>query len=499
MDRRTLELATVQEITTDIIHGCGTGVTLPEWFLAEFPHRKLRGNLESTREFRQADLSDYQRSLIRRCSFVVKPVVFGRFLRMRRQSLDRVLKLNPQSKTGRRPLVDTEGAKEIHARVSQAERNKTSMTKHKTLQLVSSAVEQTARRIARSMSASPSSKMLREQAARVGVRFLTGQSTTQARWKEGRDIRNMATMAAINSVYGQVPMEMLGNMDATTFAINWEEASVLATVRPLAPRQPKASGPRTKDEIHKQPLTRKTSNVLGVFVKVFVLMAASGHVSLTFLVEDGTLGPLDFVHFPVVGLAINNDPSASLELCFCATRQGNDSFFSFLFASVIPSFVAKVRVLAPAESASAPFYLIIDGEARQSAILQSDAMRGILSGGGVVVVKGPASCSGQCGNPADMGNLFKAWKAVLGGAGTTLDDTDLGLSERLASAITAPGSGLGFPADKRRKIVAGLVRVVKAGAAITNVPRVVREGFYMLGLLPVSARRTLQCCSGDYT
>jgi len=479
--------------------GIGTGLTLPEWFLAEFPPRELRGKFESLWEIRVADLDDRQRRLIRDCAVLVQPMVLRNYLRMKRQSLDHILKGAPSPQVGRRPLMDAQAAREINARVSQAEQEKTAMTKQETLQLVRSAVEETARRDERSLSASPSIKMLREQAARVGVRFIKGQSTTQARWKAGRDLRNMATMAAMNSLYGQVPMEMLGNLDATTFEINWNEASVLATVVPLAPRRPRSFSPcpRVKTQIH--PLTRVTTNVLGIFVKVFVVLAASGHVNLTFLMEDSSLGPSDLVHFPVVGLSINGDPSASSELCFCSTRQGNDAFFSFLFATAVPSFVAKVRVLAPSDSASAPFYLIIDGEATQSAILQTDAVRGILSGAGVVVVKGPASCSGQCGNPADMGNLFKAWKAVLGGAGTTLDDTDPGLSERLASAITAPGSGLAIPADKRRKIIAGLVRVVKAGTAITNVPRVVREGFYMLGLLPVDAKRTLQCCNGIYT
>ena len=59
----------------------------------------------------------------------------------------------------------------------------------------------------------PSAKVLRESAALAGIKFHKGQKTTPARRREDRDLRNMATMAAVNSLYGDVPMQLMGNVD----------------------------------------------------------------------------------------------------------------------------------------------------------------------------------------------------------------------------------------------------------------------------------------------
>ena len=65
-----------------------------------------------------------------------------------------------------------------------------------------------------SESIQPSAKVPRENAALAGIKFRKGQKTTPARGREGRDLRNMATMAAANSLYGDVPMQLMGNVDA---------------------------------------------------------------------------------------------------------------------------------------------------------------------------------------------------------------------------------------------------------------------------------------------
>lgn len=56
------------------------------------------------------------------------------------------------------------------------------------------------------------------------------------------------------------------------------------------------------------------------------------------------------------------------------------------------------------------FVLMIDGENIHSKVLQDPQVLNTLLDNNVVVIKGPASGSGTCGNPANMGNLLISQK-----------------------------------------------------------------------------------------
>ena len=472
---------------------------LPPEFFAAFPPLHLREKSVSKRAYSVRDLSEDQRSLLRALKENVLPRVMREYLRMDRRAFNRVLEGKHSATMGRPPCLDAPAVAEVREQVINAKAEKKAMTKHETLDVMASLSRDTAARRNVPLAAAPSAKLLCKNAARARIKFGKGQKTTTARWREGRDLRNMATMAAANSLYGDVPMQLMGNVDATAFVVDFDEERLLAYVEDAKPSKSKGKKKAPVAKKQAQALTRVGPAVLGVYVKVFTLMSASGYVSTTFLMDDPSLGPEAFVHFPVQGLSMSIDPKSSSEMCFCFTRQGNLAFFSFLFGTVVPSFEESMRQLAPKGSRAAPFYLIIDGEETQSAVMQSDTLRTMLDFGKVVVVKGPASCSGQCGNPADMGNFFKAWKSSMRGAIVSLDNTDEGLTERLQEAMADPTQGLKLAAARIRKITSSLVRIVKSGAHVADIPRVIREGFSFLGLYPLDVSRTLQCCSGNYS
>ena len=127
--------------------------------------------------------------------------------------------------------MDDAAAQEIREKVTQANHDKTSLNQWETLQLVRNAMEDSALHHGHPLSGVPSKKTLKKKADEIGLTFREGQTTTPARWKEGRDLRNMATMAALNAVWGNVPADLLGNLDATTFQVDWKEASHLTKLK----------------------------------------------------------------------------------------------------------------------------------------------------------------------------------------------------------------------------------------------------------------------------
>jgi len=59
-----------------------------------------------------------------------------------------------------------------------------------------------------------------------------GQSMTNARHKEMKDLRNMVSMAIMNEAYAKFkPPQMIGNFDATQFIISGSNEEMFVTIK----------------------------------------------------------------------------------------------------------------------------------------------------------------------------------------------------------------------------------------------------------------------------
>ena len=291
-------------------------------------------------------------------------------------------------------------------------------------------------------------------------------------------------MAALLNIYKDNPPELLGNLDATQVSIEFNSIEELATTG------------ESKEK--KKPLTRTGTNRLGVSIKQFTLVSASGHISLTLLLSEPTLGEDDFVHFPVPGLSLSiGDPSFTTEVCFCKTRTGTRSFFEYLFTTVVINFVSRVRELAPSSSREKPYFLIIDGEAIQSEVLQRQTVLDFFVSNNIQIGKGPASTSGACGNPLDMGNFFKSQKTLAGSSADILDQFPA-LQERILDCIkthSTSGKLSTMGSERKSKATEAIIRTIKSCDDLHNIPSIVRRGFNLLGVYPHDPLTTLNCCA----
>lgn len=163
-------------------------------------------------------------------------------------------------------------------------------------------------------------------AARAATEFRKGQTTTDARWVAGRDLRNIISMAAILYLYKDNYNTLVANMDATQFVVDFGIDSDVATVKDPPPAS--ISNAQLPPLVNKPPpLTVKGSPSLRVMIKQYTIMAASGHLCTTYLLADPNLEANHFIHFASDRLSIGNtSPMFPVEVCFCSTRSGNTAF-----------------------------------------------------------------------------------------------------------------------------------------------------------------------------
>ena len=159
--------------------------------------------------------------------------------------------------------------------------------------------------------------------------FERGQTTTEPRRREGRDIRNYVTTAVMNECYAKnKPPHMLGNMDFTTFGVQYVNSELLATIK----------------EEGDDPVTYCESSTLGLFIKWLYLLTAAGTVAPdVFLLADPSMkdGELGWVMIP--GLSHLHSVDAKGYLCFCKSRAGYDAFYEWFMTMVVPDFVKGNR------------------------------------------------------------------------------------------------------------------------------------------------------------
>ena len=428
-------------------------------------------------------MTQEQRQLVQAASKTVKTTTLRTFLRMDYGTFKDTIRRN--SKMGRPSHISSDGLSRVHEAVTEAENSKKSLTRKEVYDLLTEEAATEAKGKNRPVPDPVQfSDQLCKLAKKAGIEFRKGQATTVARWFAERDIRNMVSMVSLLHIYKGNPPELLGNLDATQVSIEFNSAAELAT-----------TGASKDNGI---PLSRVGTNKLGVSIKQFTLVSASGHISLTLLLSEPTLGEDDFVHFPVPGLSLSiGDPSFTTEVCFCKTRTGTRSFFEYMFMTVVIDFVTKVRALAPTASREFPFLLIIDGEAIQSEVLQRQNVLDILVNNNIQIGKGPASTSGACGNPLDMGNFFKSQKTLARSA-TDIMGQYPALKERILDCIkihSTSGKLSTMGSERKSKAAEALIRTVKSCDDLHNIPSIISKGFKLLGLYPYNPQTTINCCA----
>lgn len=386
---------------------------------------------------------------------------------------------------GRPKSISEEGQQRIYQAVERAEMEQQALTSSDVLELLKTEIKATCEATGKKP---PSAFSIEKNKARymklAGVFENVGQVTTEARWVAGRDVRNMVTMASMLYLFKDNPPQLFANLDSTRHHVTFDNNEKLVT-----------TGKCRKENL---PLTKTGVCSLGVATKQYTLISASGHNSLTYLLSDNSLNDEDFFHFTVSGLAISSaDPIFPTEICLCKSKSGNKKFFEYLFTVVVVKFADESRQLVSSKQQSLPFLLLLDGEAIQSEVLQQPHVLRILVEHNITVGKGPASTSGSCGNPADMGNFFKSQKTLLKAA-PLIDSEYDGPMERLMTKMNECDEKLRkIPKEKKQTMAAAVARVVVSSRKILNPSSTISQGFSLLGLHPHNILVTLQCCKQD--
>jgi hypothetical protein len=296
-----------------------------------------------------------------------------------------------------------------------------------------------------------------------------GQTTTKARQREAKDIRNFVTTGVMNECYAKdKPPHLLGNMDATQFGVQFVNNQLLVSIK------------GEKDD----PLTFAEDSTLGLFIKWIYLLNASGYTGESvFLLADDSMTEDECNIHRVIGLTNNSDASAIGYMCFCRTRAGNLAFFKWYFLKIIVPFVQNCRqhILSGESEKLDAFFLVIDGEDIQAAILLDDEVREVFKDNFIDVGKGAASCSGVCGNAADLSNLFKSAKKTLKHDKKTrnLDETNKPLEQRIVNILAQEQPNIS--SAKRKLMAVGLVRVSRALSRVMN-HTITLHGFDRIGV-----------------
>src|SRR5205085_1657886 len=145
-------------------------------------------------------------------------------------------------------------------------------------------------------------------------------------------------------------------------------------------------------------------------------------------------------------------------------------------------FVENMRELC--EQPDGAFYLVTDGEPVQMAPLDDPALLARLNEARIDVGKGPASCSGVCGNALDVSDTFKAVKGRLRkshAADMSMPTADI-LEQRVYKLLQPLLSE-----DKplwRKKAARSIMHII-AMESLSLKPSTIQNGFRRIGMIPV--------------
>jgi hypothetical protein len=149
-----------------------------------------------------------------------------------------------------------------------------------------------------------------------------GQTTTKARYRESKDIRNFVSMGVMNEAYALYkPPQMIGNYDATQFVVSLKNQELLITIK-----REYLNGSCDDGNL---PLTNVEDSPLDFGIKWMMTANAIGHLGMdVFLVNDPHMDADAISLYEITGLTHRSDPKASGWLVFCKTRWGIPAFSS---------------------------------------------------------------------------------------------------------------------------------------------------------------------------
>jgi hypothetical protein len=312
--------------------------------------------------------------------------------------------LNPNR--GRPSLISSKQQEEIKSIVLDANKIKKSLNTGELKNLLIDKVKESAMERGGNglgTSSNISHVSMRKYQRQLGLTIEKGQRTTEARRIASMDIRNFISMAVMNHVCGEgLSWHSIFNMDATQFILSFTNQSKLIGVQ------------KSKD-----PTTRTGEDNLNLMIKQYFLVSASGLVAPPlFIIGEKSLGDNEMILLKIRGLNFSYNGTSYGYIIFMPTRTSTKEnkecykeFNKFLFQHYVVEFIRDCRENSHDQQA----YLVIDGEATQLEALDITQTEEILKENKIDIGKGPASCSGVCGNALDCGNLFKATKTSIRG------------------------------------------------------------------------------------
>jgi len=310
-----------------------------------------------------------------------------------------------------------------------------------------------------------------------------GQKTTNARRDASLDVRNFLSMAVMNAVETEnLSHHCIGNLDATQFILKYTDQQKLISIDKL--------------NIH-SPTTRTEESIFDLLVKQFFFVNAAGFSSPPlFLISCESLGENEMVIVEVSGLSFSFDGKTNGLIVFCNSRIGNKSFFEWMFSCFV---IQNVKNFKSRQSNSKNFYLVLDGEATQIQSLDNENIRKLLSENDIDIGKGPASCSGCCGNALDCGNLFKSIKTSLKGKRGIgqRESMNSELEDCINIELSKFNDKLKLSNEKKLKICQGIVHLLFYELKCLNFS-IIKKSFEKIGMIGENRLEcTLTCCS-DY-
>jgi hypothetical protein len=218
--------------------------TFSDNFITAFPSRvSHHSEPRSLEVYHEKQMTPYQKSVIveevrsKRSS----QVTIANYLQVHPQRIKKIIAKEkdgePFREEASRPSrIDAEGRSNISAKIVAGKDNKKPYSKSETYQLVKDEVAESDKRsggkksngLTSTITYNTTTKILHE----INVTFEKGQTTTSARYRESKDIRNMISMAAMNEAFADdKPPHLLGNFDATQFVVSEKNGELFVTIK----------------------------------------------------------------------------------------------------------------------------------------------------------------------------------------------------------------------------------------------------------------------------
>jgi hypothetical protein len=489
-DRLELLISAVPKIHLRAAKEMISTSSFSEEFLQYFQHRTLRGNkflwVSAGRKLSAPECKIMCDELSKgRVSFGV----MSQYLGIHKQTLKRIASNVKNNRPawrgkGRPPAIDSGGTRALRSATQKREEEKNAFTvSEMSLTIRRLAMETDLRRGGNGLSIEPITPKTRlKYIALIGARELKGQNTTSARARESLDIRNFISMAAMNAAFssGRSP-HLLGNMDSTTFVVSFTDKGRLISMN------------------KESPATRVQSATTDIRVKQLFLVSASGKMAEPlFILSCDDLKDVPMIHLRLSGLSPSMISSKSMgHIIVCNSRRGDEGMWRWVWENYVPPFVSDMRELCA--QPRSPFYLVTDGEAVQIAPLDDSKVLEKLNSLSIDIGKGPASCSGICGNALDCSNVFKGIKTRLRNTNApditepADDEMELIVSNALRDAIKQSKPLW------RKKAARAMMHVIY-NEANSLKPSTIQDGFRRIGMIPLEGsneplwKTTLRCC-----